>query len=96
MKELIQEIEMLEADIKSDLGLDDALFSTQAILQAINGYRNLIKPKEKEIRESRLGMLRMAMERLEFHNLECEENTLADKLKDIYNQDSPAQNRSGC
>ncbi|KHN70480.1 hypothetical protein CWI42_011340 [Ordospora colligata] len=96
MKELIQEIEKLEADIKSDLGLEDALISTQSILQTINGYRNLIKPKEKQIRESRLGMLRMAINRLDFHNLECEENTLADKLKGICNQDSPAQNRSGC
>ncbi|UYI27912.1 hypothetical protein J0A71_08g18010 [Encephalitozoon cuniculi] len=87
MKELIDEIEAFQADIKRDLGLDDALLTNQAIIDFIGNWDYFLKIKNGDVgKENNLRTFRSSMEKVNIKNPEGEVYALAEKLKRAYHQ----------
>ncbi|AHL30104.1 uncharacterized protein Eint_051205 [Encephalitozoon intestinalis ATCC 50506] len=87
MKELIEEIEYFQEDIRRDLGLDHSLLTDQAIIDSIGNWEYFSKIRDREAeRENHLKMFRNSMEKVALKSSEGDIYALAEKLKKAYHQ----------
>lgn len=86
MKELIEELEGFQTDIKEDLNMSEDLLTTQEIQSRLKDWEHFFRIKEVHSEDglgANLRSFKESMERVDAGNPENERNIISERLKKI-------------